>query len=819
MRDDYEYYKSKCEQIKREKERLQKAYETEKRQKEDLERDYRNENDEKVYLEERYQEMLDNINRFDETIRSLRRDNDLLQKNLNDWANSRVTAQTLEINSMAFENGNDGADIAEYKRNIQALDKENREFRTILDVLSKKNESQESLKNIEFSLGRENEFIELKRERVRLEGSMKEMNRTNKHQQEKIEEIRRESAAEITRLKEKQRKLERSLKESERLIGEKDEEIVNVKRRHSEEIQGMEMRLQNDLSSAILVKNQMKDLQAKVQRIEEDRNRLRGELKTSGVSGKDRYVSIDEEHQDIEVIRQRYEEERRGKMRLASDMKCLLSDIMDLKERNQRLQEDFTRERMEIKGMIEKQANDITQEYLTQISKLQRSLIEETKRRQDAEAGRYGGITNQYNSTSLISSQKEMNARPSWGSSELQEQLTNEIRQREKLEIENKKLLYKINDILSGGGGNSYNEEAFHDLKTDGMSFSQNETKLTSRENKKREVKQKELQSEIEDLQDKLEDMKKEAKKNKDLKRKNEELEEEVTRLTRKRDELLGAQRNLTREVDHLSRTLDEVERRNRKLSDDTERFTRKIQDIEESFRQEKITLANNYENEKARAVEEVTKLKDACEKRLQIETDTTKALEEKIRYLEEKTLGNSQTQGGGMNQTYPSNTDQARRVSGDYKNQATHPQNDKLKQEIQSLENLLRDVNKRHADELRNLEIQKQRMSDELQREKQSLERYFEKENESLQKRLRDLEYSMRGAGGIKTTDVVGGRGEETFSSSSGKHSALVRGLEDDRQKDVIHPESSITTTATYRGNPRENDFEKKAQEMPKKI
>ena len=822
MRDDYDYYKSRCEHIKREKERFQKAYETERRQKEDLERDYRNENDEKVYLEERYQEMLDSINGFDETIRSLRRDNELLQKNLNDWASSRVIAQTLEINSMALENGNDGADIAEYKRNIQALEKENREFRTILDVLSKKNESQESLKNIEFSLARENEFIELKRERVRLESSMKEMKRTNKHQQERIEEIRRDSTAEITRLKEKQRKLERSLKESERVIEEKDEEIVNMKKRHSEEIQGVELRLQTDLSSAIqIAKNQVKDLQAKVQRLEEDRNRLREEVKTSGVSGRDRYASIDAEYQDIEVVRQRYEEERRGKMRLANDMKCLLSDIMDLKERNQRLQEDFTRERMEIKGMIEKQANEITQEYLTQINKLQRSLMEETKRRQEAEAGRYGGFTKQDNSTSFISGQKEMNARPSWGNSELQEQLTNEIRQRETLEIENKKLLYKINDILSGeGGGNGHNaEEAFYNRRTEGTPFSQDETKLTARDNKHREVKQKELQSEIEDLQDKLEDMKKEAKKNKDLKRKNEELEEEVTRLTRKRDELLGAQRNLTREVDHLSRTLDEGERRNRKLLDETERFTRKIQDIEESFRQEKVTLARNYENEKARAVEEVTKLKDACEKRLQMQTDTTKALEEKIRYLEEKTLGNAQTQGGGISQTYPSNTDHAYGVSGDSRNQATYLHDDKLKLEIQSLEALLRDVNKKHADELRNLEIQKQRMSDEFQREKQSLERYFEKENESLQKRLRDVEYSTRGVEGKTTTEVVGGGGDKASFSSTGKQSALERGLEDDSQMAPVHHKSSVATTATFKGNPRANDLEKKTQEMQRRF
>ena len=385
MSGDFEYYKSKCEQIKREKERLQKAYEAEKRQKEEIEREYQNENDEKVYLEERYQEMLDSINRFDATIRSLRGDNELLQKQLNDWAQSRLVTQTLEIKSMVLEQADDGTGIAEYKKSIQALEKENREFRTILDVLNKKNENQESLKNIELGLARENEFIELKKERVRLESSIKELKRTNMHQQERVEEIRRDSTIEITHLKEKQRKLEKTLKENERIIEEKDDEITNLKKRHSEEKQGMELRLQTDLTSALLAKSKIKELQSKIQRLEEDRSRLREEMRSSSVGAKDRYSEVDSEYQDIEVVRQRYEEERRSKTRLASDMKCLLSDIMDLKERNQRLQEDFTRERMEIKGLIEKQATEITQEYLTQIGKLQRSLIEETKRRQEAE--------------------------------------------------------------------------------------------------------------------------------------------------------------------------------------------------------------------------------------------------------------------------------------------------------------------------------------------------------------------------------------------------------------------------------------------------
>ena len=803
---DYEYYKSKCEQIKREKDRLQRAYETEKRQKEDIEREYQNENDEKAYLEERYQEMLDNIQRFDETIRSLRRDNEHLQKNLNDWANTRIMTQTSDIDRVALEQKGDGAGIAEYKRSIEALEKENNEFRTILEVLNKKNENQQTLKNIEFGLARENEFIQLKKDRARLESSLKDLKRTNKHQQERIEEIRKDSSVEITRLKENYRKLERSLKENVRLLEEKDDEITSIKKRHSEEMQGMQIKLHTEFSTSLLSKNKIKDLQSKIERLAEDRKRLREDLRASSVNTKHRLAEVDKEYQDIEFIHQRYEEERQSKIRLASDMKCLLGDIMELKERNQRLQEDFNRERMEIKGMLEKQATEITEEYLAQINKLQRSLMEETKRRKETEAGSYGLISNHGNGAHLIGGQREFNGTASWGNTELQIQLNNEIRQRETLEIENKKLLYKINDILySGGQGggereNRHNEDTLYSGKNKQPHLTQNNTTYTSRERQVNDNRQRELQSEIRELQEKIDDLKKEVKRNKDLKRKNEELEEEVTHLSRKRDELLAAQRNLTREVDHLSRTLDEVERRNRKLSDETERFMKKIQDIEESFRQEKMRLARSFESEKSQAVEEVTKLKEACEKKLRVEIDTTRRLEEKILQLEEKMPPNVYVPTGSLDTSSVLNDTHSYTLSGNERSQSVNTYSDNLKREVKRLEAIVRDVNNKHADDLRNLEIQKQRMSEEFKREKQSLENFFQKEKEGLKRRLRDSESKIRGDGVI-TCQVLGEEG------SPGRRSPIGRGLE-----------AIDGGLVNYREKATEGDSEQTIQEMRRK-
>ncbi|XP_015770883.1 PREDICTED: golgin subfamily B member 1-like [Acropora digitifera] len=788
--DDHEYYKAKCEQIKHEKERLERAYETEKRQKEELERDYRNETDDKNYLEERYREMSDSINRFEETIRSLRRDNEVLQKNLNDWANARVMPPTFEISSMVLENNRFGGDVEEYKRSIQALEKENIEFKTILDVLSKKSESQESLKTIELGLARENEFIELKRERAKLESSIKEMKRTNAHLRERIEEIRRESTGQISRLNEKQRKVERTLKEKERIIQEKDEEFVHLKKRHLDEIQAMETRFQSDLSKEIIANNQIKDLQAKVRRMEEERSMLKEELRSSPLINRDRHSGIDME-QDADVVQQRYEEERRSKFRLATDMKRLLSDITELKERNLRLQEDFNRERMEIKGMIERQANEIIQEYVTQISKLQRSLIEETKRRQEAEASAFGAINNHYNSSYHSIGQKGTSVKTGWGSSDMQQELKDEIQRRESLEIENKKLLYKINEILSGEG-NSVNETAFENENFESTSLSRNKQNSPSRSNKsrEREVKQTALLNEIEDLQEKLEDMMKDAKRNKALKRRNEDLEEEISHLSRKRDELLASQRNLTREVDHLSRTLEEVERRNRKLTDDSECFTRRIQDIEDSFRQEKITLARHHEKEKATVLEEVIKSKEACESKLQIQMDATKALEEKVRLLEGQGLRD--TKGLGVSLSPHSTAGGIRNVSDNSENEVKQSQEEKLEQEVQRLEAKLRDVNKKHADEIRNLDLQRQQMSKEFRREKQALKHYFDTSSKSLQTRLSDVEETLQG----------GRPGEEEFEKGGeviyGDSEIVRQGTRTRRGYNSIDTDEAVITTSS---------------------
>ncbi|XP_022794321.1 myosin-10-like [Stylophora pistillata] len=563
------------------------------------------------------------------------------------------------------------------------------------------------------------------------------------------------------------------------------------------------MRLQSQISNTLLVKNQQKDLQSKIERLEEERNRLKEDLRNSSVGSRDRYSGADLEYQDIQMVRQRYEEEKRSKIRLANDMKYLLADITDLKERNHRLQDDFLRERMEIKAMIEKQANEITQEYLTQISKLQRSLIDETKRRQEAEAGRNGLIYSEENHTSCTGVQTDMNSRSGQGNNDFQVQLANEIRRRENLEVENKKLLYKLNEILSADA----NHKGIDHANFKGATLRGNQTHNvgSSINNQESVKKRQELQSEIDDLPDKLEVSKNEAKKNKELKRKNEDLEEEVTRVTRKRDELLAGQRNLTREVDHLSRTLEDVERRNRKLSEEAERFTRKIQELEDSFLQEKITLTRNYENEKARAVEEVTKAKEACERRLQVQTETTRRLEEKILRLEGQISASVGTQTGGSLTTLPSDNG----ATKDRRSRIIHSQDEKLKEEVEHLEAMLKDANKKHADDLKNLEAQKRRMSEEFDRERQSLEKYFEKENRTLKQRLQDVESSIRGDG-VGFIGIEGESREHSISNLGRRSPPNIEGT-----KDLPRFQSR---NEIYGKKSKESEFQQKVQEMERR-
>ena len=738
---DKAYYKSKYEQIKREKERLERAYEVERRQKEEFEMEYLNEKDEKFYLEQRRHEMVQHLNRFEETIHSLRQDNKLLQKNLNEWATSKPTSNKEEVTAAIAGQMVDGDHSTGYKKHLETLERENKEFKSILDVLSKKNEKEEDLRQIELGLARENELIELRREKARLGDSIRELKRTNKNQQKELEEIRNESAEEISQHRDKCRRLEKTIKDKNKLLEEKEDKIDMLKKRHFEEVHVFEIRLQNEVSCRSQVQNQMRDLEVKVQLLEQERSHLKEEV--SALSNpRDEQFGMDSAYQDVKMIRQKYEDERRNKFKLANDIKYLLSDIMDLKERNRTLQEDFTRERIEIKTMIEKQANEITQVHLLQINKLQRSLMEETKRRQEAEARQSAWIPE--SNDTFIADGKETNSFPH---SNMQAQLRNEIQRRKVLEIENKTLLQKMNELLSGDG--NYSEEISVTSKNSSRTpCNQREVRDMLRGNDELNNKNRGLESEVEDLKEKLEELKRDAKKKKELSRRNDHLEEEVTHLSRKRDELLAARRNLTREVESLSNNLDEAEQRNRKLLTETERLTRKIQVMDDSFRQDRIALTRHYENEKERTAEEMNKMKETAEKRLYQEIEKSRQLTDKLKKLEEAHGSDSEPVKSGSSyghSTFPTNANFPFGGSGDFLTKSVHsPVLDTGGRQVERLEKMLQDVNKRHEAELENLNLQKKNMTEEFLKEKQSLEQYFQQEHAILQKRLLHVENSI---------------------------------------------------------------------------
>ena len=74
------------------------------------------------------------------------------------------------------------------------------------------------------------------------------------------------------------------------------------------------------------------------------------------------------------------------------------------------------------------------------------------------------------------------------------------------------------------------------------------------------------------------------------------------------------------------------------------------------------------------------------------------------------------------------------------------------LKKQIESLEDSVRDKNRRYEDEAGKFEAQKRRMLDEFDREKQTMKQCFEREKSDLERRLMNLESGMRG-------DAVDGR------------------------------------------------------------
>lgn len=366
---EVDYYRSKFEQVKREKELLERAFKGEKRRNEEKERDYDNEQEERRHLEEENERLSTNVDRMQETIRGLRRDNDILTKSLKTLERSSITLQSQSTHHTSSVSN--VTEMSEYKSNIEVLERENREFRDILAQLDGRKSSSNSMDD----MVREKDLIDIKREKNKLEAVIKDLKRTVKHQQERIEEIRREFDEDGLSVKDNLRKLQRKNKEHERILQDRDRELETLKKRNFEEFRLLEVKFRSEVSAKAQLQKQIIDFQNRVQRLEKERDSLTEQMRNT--YQKDTFCTNLGNDNDMDFLRKRFEEEHQCKVRLANDIKYLLNDINELRNRNRQLEDNFGRERMEIQATIEKQAGEITQTYTEEINKLQLSLAEE----------------------------------------------------------------------------------------------------------------------------------------------------------------------------------------------------------------------------------------------------------------------------------------------------------------------------------------------------------------------------------------------------------------------------------------------------------
>ena len=494
------------------------------------------------------------------------------------------------------------------------------------------------------------------------------------------------------------------------------------------------------------------------------------------------------------------------KAKLTEDVKYLLSDIMEMKDRNRKMEEDFSRERLEIKSMIEKQASEITQMHLTQINRLQAALAEEVKRREQAEMARNEVLRGTANIGMDSSASYTYGSSGVQGGSDMTSRLMAEVRKREALEIENKNLLYEMNRYLTGtshGDG----ESSPRDNKNDST------MKGSKRSKEGLAEKNRELLSEVEDLTDKVEEMEGRLKKNKELQRRNEALQEQVDEMNQKRDEMETAQKKIKKELSQLSAALEEVERRNRKLADELECQTRKVRDMDDSFRREKDSIKRRGEEEKAEAVGKVTKQKEEMERQLQEQISKMKQLEDNLQALQRTTgvngsdvlyctvpgqysspgggyqtsashhnggyqapvslqggTGNQSSVGGGFQtpvvqqgrrgyQAQRGDDQGGYQAFGGDRTQHLGSYADTLREEVSSLQALVLDAKKSYEDELKNLEKQRQEMREGFEKEKESLKQCFEDEKSQIETRLVQVETGTWN--GVSGTPSGGTRGE----------------------------------------------------------
>ena len=773
------YDESTYQQLTSDRDDLRQRYESERRERERLQIKFQQEHDQTMFFEEMLSALSRNISSYEGDVQALRHENGHLKSQFEQLRSSMLTSMSSPSAQMTKVDSSDEHDLGQrvtlvastvdqfaptsgssdiYKQEVTALAQENELFKQMIDLIDKQEQSKVALEEniISVPSNRKQEWLEhdddarLEKEKDQLEERIRELERSRDEQEKIIDEIQTKAEENLRMYKKETKGLESELLSQTSTIDNYEIQLSQMKQLHDMEILTLEERLEAEI-------NINKDLQTQNSEIERDARRLEEEgrellIKIEGAyqaetEAIEEKATLEETYaREIVKLRRTMEEEVQAKTYLSMEIERLMAEVDESERIRKDMEARFLQETQDLKIRFHKE-----QEASSSIKDSAVNHVMHPNSMQQARLGsqRFPGETDH----DMLTDDEEWKMK-----------LNEEVRRREALEEENKKLLYQINDILeqnvSGG--------AIVKAKVENNSVNSKVGKVghcTANSQKGQD-----LEAEIDSLKEKCRVLEKDARRKKELEIENAELCKEIEELSTKKNEMALKQKELMRELDNSLSSMTQIEDKNRSLTEEANTLSGKIRQMEYSFKNEKEDLMRSYTKDNSLQINELLTEKESVERKYneQVKRGKTLAanidsLETRIRELERTNERLERTRSEDANRlTEELNFERGRvgTLKADLDKSV-----EAFQRQTEQLEAALYENKRRYEEEVKKLEEEKHRIRGDLLKEKETYKRLFEEERQSLERRINEVQTKL---GQRNATPDRVGKSAESYNSGN---------------------------------------------------
>lgn len=798
------FYESDLRQLARDRDDLRLRYEREKRDRESLEIKLHHEFDRKIHFEEKLSELSRNLSSYEEELQTLRLENSHLKSQfgqLRTAIQTRVSSGTAAITSGglvgASLSGSGGAFITSstsdssvvvntemYKQEVALLAQENELFKQIIDLIDKQENSKVILdervsgNSSEKQRWIEEDVLRLEREKAQLEDRVRELERCTREQERLVEELNNKVEDNLREYKKESKVLENELYSKSTVVEDYELQMSQMKQAYEEEIHQAEIKLEMEIASNKQLQEQIRQLDENIRELEEERKeillKIEDAYKTENEVIEERTALEQSYSRDVSELQRNLEEQIQSKTELSIEIERLMGELIESDKQKKEMEARFFHEAQELKIQFEKEREQI-------VSCLNGPAVNQVMMQSNAAQPTHSGAQLVSSGPRMLSTDEE------W-----KRKLSEEVRKKERLEEENKKLLYQINDLLEHniGSGASNSTHIKHSYDRDVGDTSHTSSKQNTNN----------LEAEINELRETCRILERDVKKKKELENRVMELSDEVEELTSKKDEVIRKQRELVKELDISLSSVQQVEDKNKRLTEDVDNLSRKIRQMEENFRNEKEDWMRNYSKEKTSQINDILKEKEMIEEKYNEQVKVNRSMETEIRSFETKIYdlerANERLERKKSELTTQL-TDEINFERGRAK--TVKDELDKsvevFKKQTEQLETTLYERKRKYDEEIRILEEEKQRIRSEFENEKDTYRRRFEEERKTMERRINEIEDRLRqqnaGSSELVTNQAALSNGEFN-GNRPGVSSASHQTLSDLRREvDVLRSEN----------------------------